>query len=182
MICCPWHNCPFNEWCLHSHQAWLWTKCQWPEGVWLRVFLIAVFCYILPTAMTKKLRKYVDGRYIPCRFGGRKEINVVNLLPGLYNVKIANNCKCKLKKSWDGRSLDYLFPEQIFSCWRIENYCNPNPHATQEFLSLFFSTSTSSTRSRREMLETKSSQEASCETKPTERMKHHDLIICDPRY
>lgn len=48
--------------------------------------------------MTKKLRKYVDGRYIPCGFGGRKEINVVNLLPGLYNFEIANKCKRKLKK------------------------------------------------------------------------------------
>lgn len=30
---------------------------------------------------------------------GRKEVNVVNFVPGLYNFIITNNCKHKLKKN-----------------------------------------------------------------------------------
>lgn len=48
---------------------------------------------------------------------GRKEINVVNFVPGLYNFIVVNNCKHKLKKKkikWDRRALGYLFPEQAF--------------------------------------------------------------------
>lgn len=65
----------------------------------MRISLIAVFCFILLTSTTKKWRKSVGGRYFPCGFGGRKEINVVNFIPGLCNFIITNNCKHKVKKN-----------------------------------------------------------------------------------
>lgn len=34
-------------------------------------------------------------RYLPCGFGGKKEINVLNFVPGLYNFIIVNTCKHK---------------------------------------------------------------------------------------
>lgn len=46
----------------------------------------------------------MGGRCLPCGFGGRKEINVLNFVPGLYNSIIANTCKHKFKKKikWGG--------------------------------------------------------------------------------
>lgn len=84
---------------IYIQLAWIWTKCQWPVGVWLRISLIAVFCFILLTSTTKKWRKSVGGRYFPCGFGGRKEISVVNFVPGLYNFIITNYYKHKFKKN-----------------------------------------------------------------------------------
>lgn len=41
----------------------------------------------------------MDGRYIPCGFGGRKEINVVNFLSGLITLKLQTTVNITLKKN-----------------------------------------------------------------------------------
>lgn len=95
---------------------------------------------------------------------------------GYITLQMQTPFKPKLKKKEGGgggggglgSSNRSLLPEQTFPCFRVGNYCNPD--ALQEPSSLFLSSL--SARSRREMLETKSSQEVRQETKLTERMKH----------
>lgn len=41
----------------------------------------------------------MGGRYLPCGFGGRKDMNVLNFVLGLCNFMVANICKHEFKKN-----------------------------------------------------------------------------------